>query len=199
MRHTISILVFLCALLAVQQLQAQPPLRRAEQEKKKEAAVPELSVRAKAQYTGQVAMPEELIWKREIYRTLDLNEAKNSPLYYPVEPLGDRMNLFTYLFRLLAEGKIPAYEYRLDGTEVFTEESKMNFRDMLDRFHIYYEEVVEGKDTLLRAELLHQGELVFRPAFVHHECQGHGHLPGAAPGGRLLDGHREIADVLAGL
>ena len=152
MRHAISIWVFLCALLVAQQLQAQPPLRRAEQEKKKEAAVPELSVRAKAQYTGQVAMPEELIWKREIYRTLDLNEAKNSPLYYPVEPLGDRMNLFTYLFRLLAEGKIPAYEYRLDGTEVFAEESKMNFRDMLDRFHIYYEEVVEGKDTLLRID-----------------------------------------------
>lgn len=148
----IRIISFLCFLLAAQVLLAQPPMRRAQEEKKKQSAAPALSVRAQTQYTGQVSMPEELIWKREIYRTLDLKEPQNAALYHPVEPVGNRMNLFTYVFKLLAENKIAAYEYRLDGTEVLTPENQINFRDLLDRFHIYYEETVEKRDTLLRID-----------------------------------------------
>lgn len=152
MKRFICIVTFLCSLLAVQQVTAQPPKRRAQQEKEKAQSAPELSVRAKAQFTGQVSMPEEVIWKREIYRTLDLKNEKNAALYFPVEPIGKRMNLFTFIFKLLAEGKIPAYEYRLDGMEVLTADNRINFRDFLDRFHIYYEEVIEKKDTLLRID-----------------------------------------------
>lgn len=153
MRRFICIVTFLCTLIATQQLMAQPPLRRAQQEKKEsKSSAPELSVRAKSQYTGQVSMPEDLIWQREIYRTLDLKNPKNAALYYPVEPVGNRMNLFTFIFKLLAENKIPAYEYRLDGTEVLTEDNQINFKDLLDRFHIYYEEVVDKRDTLLRVD-----------------------------------------------
>lgn len=148
----IRIISFLCFLLAAQVLLAQPPMRRAQEEKKKQSAAPALSVRAQTQYTGQVSMPEELIWKREIYRTLDLKEPQNAALYHPVEPVGNRMNLFTYVFKLLAENKIVAYEYRLDGTEVLTPDNQINFRDLLDRFHIYYEETVEKRDTLLRID-----------------------------------------------
>lgn len=153
MRRFICIVTFLCTLIATQQVMAQPPLRRAQQEKKEsKSSAPELSVRAKSQYTGQLSMPEDLIWQREIYRTLDLKNAKNAALYYPVEPVGNRMNLFTFIFKLLAENKIPAYEYRLDGTEVLTEDNRINFKDLLDRFHIYYEEVVDKRDTLLRVD-----------------------------------------------
>lgn len=140
-------MMFLCTLFAVQQVIAQPPLRKAKNENKESG--PELSVRAKTQYTGQVSMPEEVIWKREIYRTLDLKADKNAALYYPVEAIGNRMNLFSLVFKLMAEGKIPAYEYRLDGTEVMTPENKINFKDLLDRFHIYYEERVEKRDSML--------------------------------------------------
>ena len=41
---------------------------------------------------------------------------------------------------MLGENKIKAYEY-LDGYEEFTDEHLVNFKEMLDRFHIYYEEV----------------------------------------------------------
>lgn len=133
---------------AVQQVLAQPASRREKKEAKESG--PTLSVRAKTQYTGQTVMPEEVPWKREIYRTIDLKEEKNAALYYPVEPIGDRMNLFSLIFKLLSEGKIPAYEYRLDGTEVMTPGNKINFKDVLDRFHIYYTEKVEGRrDTIL--------------------------------------------------
>ena len=47
--------------------------------------------------------------------------------------------------RLLTENKIVAYEY-LDGREVFTDQYKMNLKDLLDKFHILYEEK-EGRTS----------------------------------------------------
>ncbi|MBR6629831.1 MAG: gliding motility protein GldN [Bacteroidaceae bacterium] len=128
--------LFLCAQGAV----AQPKARlkaQAEAEKKSETS---LSERAKAQYTAQMPAPSDVVWKRDIYRTLDMTKEKNAALYYPVEPLGDRVNLFTLIIRLVADGKVPAYEYRSDGNELFTEDNKYKVTDMLDKFYIYYEE-----------------------------------------------------------
>ena len=119
---------------------AQPKSRiqaQAEAEKKAETS---LSERAKAQYTAQMPAPTDVVWKRDIYRTLDLTKEKNAALYYPVEPLGDRVNLFTLVIRLVADGKVPAYEYRSDGNELFTEDNKYKVTDMLEKFYIYYEE-----------------------------------------------------------
>lgn len=147
MKRFICIMVFLCSAFGICQVSAQPKARKAKQETKESG--PTLSVRAQTQYTGQITMPEEVPWKREIYRTLDLKQEKNSALYYPVEPIGDRMNLFTLIFKLVADGKVPAYEYRLDGTEVLTSENKVKFKDVLDRFHIYNQiKKGTGKDTV---------------------------------------------------
>lgn len=77
-------------------------------------------------------------WLREIYRYLDLSKEKNAPLYYPVTPEEGRVNLFTLIFKLLAEGKIKAYEY-LDGKERFTDEYRIDFKEFVDRFGIFYE------------------------------------------------------------
>ena len=126
--------------LCVQGVMAQPKSRiqaQAEAEKKTETS---LSERAKAQYTAQMPAPTDVVWKRDIYRTLDLTKEKNAALYYPVEPLGDRVNLFTLIIRLVADGKVPAYEYRSDGNELFTEDNKYRVTDMLDKFYIYYED-----------------------------------------------------------
>lgn len=127
--------LILCAQSAV----AQPKARlkaQAEAEKKAETS---LSERAKAQYTAQMPAPTDVVWKRDIYRTLDLTKEKNAALYYPVEPLGDRVNLFTLFIHLVASGKVPAYEYRSDGNELFTPENRYRVFDMLDKFYIYYE------------------------------------------------------------
>lgn len=148
MKRFICIMALLCTALGIYQAAAQPKARKAKQEVKESG--PALSVRAQTQYTGQINMPQEVIWKREIYRTLDLKQEKNSALYYPVEPIGDRMNLFTLIFKLIADGKIPAYEYHLDGTEVLTADNKVKFKDVLDRFHILYQIKEDGqaRDTL---------------------------------------------------
>lgn len=141
------------ACLAVQMM-AQPPRRRnqAKEEEKKEASSIALSERAKIQYNVTTAMPEDVVWKRDVYRTLDLEKDQNAVLYYPVEPMGGQMNLFTLLFKLLLNDEIPAYEYRLDGTEQLTADNKVKMQDVLDRFHVLYEEK-DGKFTVENADI----------------------------------------------
>jgi gliding motility associated protien GldN len=147
-----SLIAIAALALCAQGVMAQPKSRiqaQAEAEKKAETS---LSERAKAQYTAQMPAPTDVVWKRDIYRTLDLTKEKNAALYYPVEPLGDRVNLFTLIVRLVADGKVPAYEYRSDGNELFTEDNKYKVTDMLDKFYIYYEDK-GGKLTIADSDI----------------------------------------------
>ena len=147
-----SLIAIATLAFCAQGVMAQPKARlkaQAEAEKKSETS---LSERAKAQYTAQMPAPTDVVWKRDIYRTLDMTKEKNAALYYPVEPLGDRVNLFTLIIRLVADGKVPAYEYRSDGNELFTEDNKYKVTDMLDKFYIYYEEK-DGKLTIADSDI----------------------------------------------
>ncbi len=117
---------------------AQPARRRV---KSGEADKAEKSVdRASLQFPVAVKVPEDVVWRRDVYRQLDLTQDKNAPLYYPVEPSAGKINLFTYIFDLLLTGKITAYEYKLDGNESFTSRDKVDMKELLARHHIYYEE-----------------------------------------------------------
>lgn len=108
----------------------------------------QLSVRAQSKFgTGPVS-PNQTVWSREIYRELSDTKEENMPLFSPATPIGDRANLFTLIFRLLAEGKITAYE-DVDGREIFTDQYKINFKDLLDLYEIINEEeVVRGSKTI---------------------------------------------------
>ena len=97
------------------------------------------TTRASLMFPTAVDVPEDPTWRRDIYRSIDLTKDENAALYYPVEPQGGQMNLFTLLFKLLNTGKIPAYEYQLDGIENFQQSNRMHFKDMLDRQDIFYE------------------------------------------------------------
>lgn len=79
----------------------------------------------------------ELKYMRVIYRSLDLEKDQNAPLYFPEEIVDGNENLFRIIMKLLIGNNLTAYEY-LDGKEVFTDEYKLNVKDMLDRFHILY-------------------------------------------------------------
>jgi gliding motility associated protien GldN len=108
--------------------------------------------RASLLFPTQMEMPEDAVWRRDIYRLLDLKKDKNAALYYPVEPVGTRVNLFTYLFQLLLDRKIQAYEYRLDGNESFAESDKLKVKDLLEKYNIYYE-TVGGKYTVENSDI----------------------------------------------
>ena len=95
--------------------------------------------RASIMYPTAVAVPEEVSWRRDVYRELSLKLDENAPLYYPDVPKDGKQNLFFTLFRLLNVGRIPAYNYKADGTEHFDRANRMHFKDMLDRYEIDYE------------------------------------------------------------
>lgn len=123
---------------------AQPPQRRAEQQtqqrNQQNAASTAMSMRAQISFPTAVEMPEEVVWRRDIYREISLEDDANGGLYYPVEPQGRQLNLFTYIFKLALNGYIPIYEYPTDGSDVFTEATKVDMKTILDNYHILYEE-----------------------------------------------------------
>jgi gliding motility associated protien GldN len=126
--------------------QDQPPQRRTRQRASEAAPdnTPSLTVRARIKNEETSKAPSHITWQREIYRNVHLDKESNSPLYYPIQPIGKRVNLFTLLFKLLSEGKITAYNY-LDGREIFTDEQKINFEeDVLKKYQILYTDQSSG-------------------------------------------------------
>jgi gliding motility associated protien GldN len=99
----------------------------------------EVSLKKNKVPESQIVRGEDVVWKRDVYRIVDLKSGPNGALYYPIEPNGDQMNLFTLLFDLIANNKIAAYEY-LDRREIFTDQYIIKFKDLLKRFEIPYKE-----------------------------------------------------------
>ena len=121
---------------------AQPATRRTEQKTAGQDGA--ISTRAQISFPVKTQMGEDVVWRRDIYRELDLHDDANASLYYPVEPVGNQVNLFTYIFKLMMTGNIKAYEYRLDGNEVFNEGAQVKLKAFLDNYHIFYEKTNRG-------------------------------------------------------
>lgn len=135
-----KVLFLVFALTVAVSVSAQPARSRNAAKQKKASTSSLVTDRQKLQFPASIAMPEDVVWRRDIYRTLDLTEDANAGLYYPVEPNGKQMNLFTFLFRLALTGNIQIYQYRLDGNESFNEADKVKIKDFLDNYNIFYEE-----------------------------------------------------------
>lgn len=150
MKRSFLILAFFNFLIAT--AVAQPKQRRSQQkaetqqkqQQKQQTAQGGMTERMRIMYPTAVEMPEDVVWRRDIYREIDLGEEENAGLYDPVEPIGKQMNLFTYVFKLALNGYIPVYEYRLDGNEVLEASAKVEMKTILDNYHIFYEET-DGK------------------------------------------------------
>ena len=131
---------------------AQPQQRRNQQQQQQTTAqrsnANTMTTRAQISFPTQAAMSEDVVWRRDIYREVDLHEDANAGLYYPKEPVGTQMNLFTYMFKLIMRGPrnggISAYEYRLDGNEVFSDSARIKPLQFLNDQGIYYERTDRG-------------------------------------------------------
>ena len=136
MRRILTICLVAClAQLAL----AQPQSQRNKQQQTPKSNANNITTRAKIGFPTTAAMSEDVVWRRDIYREMSLEDDANAGLYYPVEPVGTQMNLFTYLFKLMMTGNVKAYEYRLDGNESFEDSARVKPLNFLDNYHIYYE------------------------------------------------------------
>lgn len=132
---------------------AQPAKSRVSLNPKKTEASADKNVdRAALMFPTSDAMPEDVVWQRDIYRQLDLMNDKNAPLYYPVEPKGKQVNLFTYIFRLVLTGRVTAYNYTLDMNESFEPKNKLDVTELLERYSIFYE-MQNGKPTVADSDV----------------------------------------------
>ncbi len=149
-------ILFLFLLLGmVQGIWAQPEARRqaAAQKKAAQQNGDTLTLRAQISFPTALPMDEDVVWRRDIYRELDLNNETNAALYYPVEPKGNQMNLFTTIFRLMMTGKITVFQYRMDGNESFAAADRVDPKSFLDNYHIYYEKQANGRIKLDNSDI----------------------------------------------
>lgn len=128
---------------------AQSALRRAEQaEKAQKTNADNVTLRSQISFPTSAGMNEDVVWRRDVYRELNLNDDANAGLYYPAESSGSQMNLFTYIFKLMmvgpSHGGINVYQYRLDGNERFTDDALVKPLTFLDDHHIFYERTDRG-------------------------------------------------------
>ena len=141
------LLFIMMILLVADAAVAQPKKRRNQQavqteqrEQQRKGPSSAMSMRAQISFPTALDIPEEVVWRRDIYRELDLTDDANAGLYFPVEPQGKQLNLFTYIFKLAQNGYIPVYEYPTDGSDNFSSEARVQMQTILDNYHIYYEE-----------------------------------------------------------
>ena len=136
-------------------LSAQPQQRRNQQAQQRQQQTTAqksnantMTTRAQLSFPTQASMSEDVVWRRDIYREVDLHDDANAGLYYPKEPVGTQMNLFTYMFKLMMRGAknggISAYEYRLDGNELFTDSARIKPLQFLKDQGIFFERTDKG-------------------------------------------------------
>lgn len=103
------------------------------------ANVPSLSVRAEMMNEGQSQDLSNATWIRGIYRFLDLKKGANGALLYPEQPVGNRMNLFTMIFKLMGNGSLVGYDFN-NGQDIFAEQMKIDFKNILENLEIPFQQ-----------------------------------------------------------
>lgn len=154
------LIIFTAVLMAGITANAQPARRRTTTTStanrnaaaQRQAAAEKKPDRASIMFPTSAEMPEDVVWRRDIYRQLDLLKDANAPLYYPVEPRGKDQNLFTFIFRLFVSGRIKGYKPGDDGGESFDEKDRLEVKDLLTDQRIYFEEE-GGKITVPESDI----------------------------------------------
>lgn len=138
-----AVLCFSSAIFAQQQESLRDRLARRQQEQRAansagESNIPPLSVRAQMFNESQTQVLSNATWIRGVYRFIDLEKDGNGALYYPVQPVGNQMNFFTMIFKLMGEGNLTGYNFN-NSQEMFTDNQIIDFGDVLDKLEIPYQ------------------------------------------------------------
>ena len=79
---------------------------------------------------------DEVEWRQDVYREVDLMDNNNIGLYSPQDPGKYEEGLFTLLFDLAINKKIRLYKYVIDGNETFTRRQQITPEAFMEDFHI---------------------------------------------------------------
>lgn len=145
----------LCLSLITLAAVAQPPKRIAERKAAQESRTHNVATSGARYREFPVAppMPEDVVWKRDVYRKLPLSNEHNAVLGYPMTPQPGSCNLFTYLMKSILRRQIKAYRYDINtGVEDFRADQEISAKKIMDDKNIFYE-VKDGRMHVEDADL----------------------------------------------
>lgn len=96
----------------------------------------------------QTRTSEDILWKKTLWRMIDMREQVNFPLYYPLKEVNGQLNFFLTVFNLLIENKVYAYEYS-DKKEDFSPEKKYTIEQIINETNVDFFEtqIKDNGDT----------------------------------------------------
>ena len=91
----------------------------------------------------------DVMWKKKLWRMLDLRQKINLPLYYPTEPIGNRYSLIDLILYGVENESMTVYDPDVDDqftTQITLDNINVNFGDVPDT--TYVPDLETGEDVL---------------------------------------------------
>jgi gliding motility associated protien GldN len=89
----------------------------------------------------------DVMWSKRVWRVLDIREKMNHPLFYPEEPLADRMSLWDVIkYGALTEGSLTVYnlnDMEVDDRFRFPVKGNINDPEFIEELHSFFGKTIQ--------------------------------------------------------